>query len=217
MLIRLQSLFVFLLFSLSISLFAAPATAAKTILVVGDSLSAGYGLARGEDWPQLLAQRLQQKKTDYTVVNASISGETTQGGANRIDNALRTHRPAIVILALGANDGLRGTDLAAMRRNLERMIDAAQRAHARVILVGMRIPPNYGPAYTEKFQATFREVSKIRRVPLVPFLLEGFADQRDYFQTDNLHPVAAAQPMILETLWKPLAPLLKIQQKQLVR
>jgi acyl-CoA thioesterase I len=211
MLIRLQSLFVLLLVSLNISLFAAPTAAAKTILVFGDSLSAGYGLARGEDWPQLLAQRLQQKKTDYTVVNASISGETTQGGANRIDNALKTHRPAIVILALGANDGLRGSDLAAMRRNLERMIDAAQRSHARVVLAGMRIPPNYGPAYTEKFQSTFSEVAKTRRVPLAPFLLEGFADQREYFLPDNLHPTAAAQPMILETIWKPLATLIKVK------
>ena len=124
MLIRLQSLFVVLLVFLNASFFAAPLAAAETILVFGDSLSAGYGLARGEDWPQLLAQRLQQKKTDYTVVNASISGETTQGGAGRIDNALKTHRPAVVILALGANDGLRGADLVAMRRNLERMIDA---------------------------------------------------------------------------------------------
>ena len=207
MLIRLPPLIVVLI----IALFAAPAASAATILVFGDSLSAGYGLARGEDWPQLLAQRLQHKKTDYTVVNASISGETTQGGANRIDNALRTHRPAIVILALGANDGLRGTDVAAIRRNLERMIDAAQRTHARVIVVGMRIPPNYGPAYTEKFQATFRDVAKTRRVPLVPFLLEGFAEKRDYFLPDNLHPTAAAQPVILETIWKPLATLLKVK------
>jgi len=211
MLIRLQSLFVVLLVSLNISLYPATAAAAKTILVFGDSLSAGYGLARGEDWPQLLAQRLQQKKMDYTVVNASISGETTQGGANRIDKALKTHRPAVVILALGANDGLRGADIAAMRRNLERMIDAAQRSHARVIVAGMRIPPNYGLTYTEKFQATFREVAKARRVPLVPFLLEGFADQREYFLPDNLHPTAAAQPVILETIWKPLAPLLKVK------
>jgi acyl-CoA thioesterase-1 len=211
MLIRLPSLFVVLIVSFTVTLFAAPASAAQTILVFGDSLSAGYGLARGEDWPQLLAQRLQQKKTDYTVVNASISGETTQGGANRIDNALKTHRPAVVILALGANDGLRGSDLNTMRRNLERMIDAAQRTKARVVLAGMRIPPNYGPAYTEKFQSTFREVARAKRVPLVPFLLEGFADRRDYFLPDNLHPTATAQPMILETIWKPLATLIKVK------
>ena len=207
MLIRLPSLII----GLMIALFAAPAASAATILVFGDSLSAGYGLARGEDWPQLLAERLQQKKKDYTVVNASISGETTQGGAGRIDNALKIHRPAVVILALGANDGLRGADLVAMRRNLERMIDAAQRSHARVILAGIRIPPNYGQSYTEKFQATFREVAKARRVPLVPFLLEGFADKREYFLPDNLHPTAAAQPLILETVWKPLATLLKVK------
>lgn len=205
--IRLQSLFVLLVFCLV----AAPSVAAQTILVFGDSLSAGYGLARGEDWPQLLARRLQQKKTDYTVVNASISGETTQGGVNRIDKALATHRPVVVILALGANDGLRGSDLAAMRRNLERMIDATQRAHARVILAGMRIPPNYGPAYTEKFQSTFSEVARARRVPLLPFLLEGFADKREYFLPDNLHPTAAAQPLILETVWKPLTNLIKVK------
>ena len=207
MLIRLPSVILVLM----IALFTAPAAGAATILVFGDSLSAGYGLARGEDWPQLLAERLQQKKKDYTVVNASISGETTQGGAGRIDNALKIHRPAVVILALGANDGLRGADLVAMRRNLERMIDAAQRSHARVILAGIRIPPNYGQSYTEKFQATFREVAKARRVPLVPFLLEGFADKREYFLPDNLHPTAAAQPLILETVWKPLTTLLKVK------
>jgi acyl-CoA thioesterase-1 len=183
----------------------------RTILVLGDSLSAGYGVTVQQGWVSLLGKRLASEGYGYRVVNASISGETTQGGANRIDNALKTHRPAVVILALGANDGLRGSDLAAMRRNLERMIDAAQRSHARVIVAGMRIPPNYGPAYTEKFQSTFREVAKTRRVPLVPFLLEGFADQREYFLPDNLHPTATAQPMILETIWKPLAPLLKVK------
>lgn len=182
---------------------------AATILVYGDSLSAGYGLARGEDWAHLLAQRLQQKKPDYTVANASISGETTLGGANRIDNALRTHRPSILILALGANDGLRGSDLDAMQRNLERIIDAAQRARAKVLVVGMRIPPNYGQSYTEKFQNIFRDVAKSRKTVFVPFLLEGFADKSDYFQADNLHPAARAQPVMLETIWKSLQPLLK--------
>jgi acyl-CoA thioesterase I len=188
-----------------------PAASAATILVYGDSLSAGYGVPRNSDWAHLLQLRLREKKTDYTVVNASISGETTLGGANRIDDALRNHRPAITIVALGANDGLRGSDLQAMRSNLERIIDAARGAKSRVILVGMRIPPNYGPQYTEKFQRTFGDVAKAKRVPLVPFLLEGFADKRELFQADNLHPTADAQPLMLETVWKTLAPLIKVK------
>ncbi len=184
---------------------------AATILVYGDSLSAGYGVPRDSDWAHLLQLRLREKKTDYTVANASISGETTLGGVNRIKDALRTHRPAITIVALGANDGLRGSDLKAMRSNLERIIDAARNARSQVILVGMQIPPNYGPQYTEKFSATFREVAKAKRVPLVPFLLEGFADQRALFQADNLHPTAQAQPLMLDTVWKTLAPLIKVK------
>lgn len=198
-----------LIVTLSVALLSAPATLAATILVYGDSLSAGYGLSRGEDWAHLLALRLQEKKPDYKVVNASISGETTLGGVKRIDDTLRAHKPDIVILALGANDGLRGADLTVMRNNLERIIAAARRTNARVMLVGMRIPPNYGPSYTEKFQQVFNEVAKSKRVVLVPFLLDGFADRREYFQADNLHPTAGAQPLILETIWKSLAPLLK--------
>ena len=184
---------------------------AATILVYGDSLSAGYGVTRHSDWAHLLQLRLRDKKTDYTVANASISGETTLGGVNRIDDALRTHRPAITIVALGANDGLRGSDLNAMRSNLERIIDAARGAKSQVILVGMQIPPNYGPQYTEKFSATFRDVAKAKRVALVPFLLEGFADKSELFQADNLHPTAEAQAMILETVWKTLAPVIKVK------
>lgn len=204
MLIRL--LLVMLLSVCGISL--APAA---TILVYGDSLSAGYGVPRESDWAHLLQLRLREKKTDYTVANASISGETTLGGVNRINDALRTHRPAITIVALGANDGLRGSDLKAMRSNLERIIDAARAAKSQVILVGMQIPPNYGPQYAEKFSATFREVAKAKRVPLVPFLLEGFADKRELFQADNLHPTAQAQPIMLETVWKTLAPVIKVK------
>ncbi len=196
---------------LSCLLFAAAHASAATLMVYGDSLSAGYGLPRGTDWVHLLAQRLQAKKTDYKVVNASISGETTLGGLKRIDTALRDHSPAVTVLALGANDGLRGADLAAMRTNLERIIDAAQRAGSRVVLVGMRIPPNYGTAYAERFQASFGDIAKSRRVPLVPFLLEGFADQESYFQADNLHPAPGAQPLMLETVWKTLAPVLKVK------
>ena len=184
---------------------------AATILVYGDSLSAGYGVTRHSDWAHLLQLRLREKKTDYTVANASISGETTLGGANRINDALLTHRPAITIVALGANDGLRGSDLKAMRSNLERIIDAARNARSQVILVGMQIPPNYGLQYTEKFSETFREVAKAKRVPLVPFLLEGFADKRELFQADNLHPTAQAQPLMLETIWKTLAPVIKVK------
>ena len=204
MLIR---LLVVLLFALG----GLPAASAATILVYGDSLSAGYGVPRNSDWAHLLQQRLREKKTDYTVVNASISGETTLGGANRINDALRNHRPAITIVALGANDGLRGSDLKTMRSNLERIIDAARSARSQVILVGMQIPPNYGPQYTEKFSATFRDVAKAKRVALVPFLLEGFADKSELFQADNLHPTAEAQAMMLETVWKALAPVIKVK------
>lgn len=188
-----------------------PLASAATILVYGDSLSAGYGVPRNSDWAHLLQLRLREKKTDYTVVNASISGETTLGGLNRINDALRHHRPVITIVALGANDGLRGSDLKTMRSNLERIIDAARGAKSQVILVGMQIPPNYGPQYTEKFRDTYRDIAKAKRVPLVPFLLEGFADQRELFQADNLHPVAQAQPLMLETIWKTLAPLIKVK------
>jgi acyl-CoA thioesterase-1 len=200
-----------LLFVLLFTLGGLPAAFAATILVYGDSLSAGYGVTRHSDWAHLLQLRLREKKTDYTVVNASISGETTLGGANRINDALRTHRPAITIVALGANDGLRGSDLKAMRINLERIIDAARGAKSQVILVGMQIPPNYGPQYTEKFSATFREIAKAKRLPLVPFLLEGFADKRELFQADNLHPTAEAQAMMLETVWKTLSPVIKVK------
>lgn len=157
----------------------------------------------------LLAQRLRAAKFDYKVVNASISGETTLGGRNRLASVIETHRPAILIVALGANDGLRGGSLDAMRDNLEAMVDAARRGKARVLLVGIRIPPNYGKDYTRKFQAVFQEVSRSRKVPLVPFLLDGFADNPDYFQPDAIHPTAAAQPLMLETVWKGLQPLLK--------
>jgi acyl-CoA thioesterase-1 len=192
---------------------AAPAAAspAATILVFGDSLSAGYGLPRDEGWVQLLEHRLRAEKLDYKVVNASISGETTVGGVNRIDALLKTHRPALVILALGANDGLRGAAPESIRRNLEAISDACRRAKARVLLVGIRMPPNYGTEYTEKFQGVFGAVARSRNLPLVPFLLDGFSENRELFQGDGIHPAAAAQPLMLETVWKELRPLLKRQ------
>lgn len=190
---------------------AAPAAAlsAATILVYGDSLSAGYGLPREQGWVHLLEQRLRAEKLDYKVVNASISGETTLGGRNRIDATLRAHRPNIVILELGANDGLRGASPETIRGNLEAISDVCRRAQARVLLVGLRLPPNYGQPYAEKFQGVFREVSRSRKLPLVPFLLDGFSDNRDLFQADGIHPSAAAQPLMLDNVWKELRPLLK--------
>ena len=188
---------------------SAAAASAATLLVYGDSLSSGYGLPRDEGWVSLLARRLRSEQFDYKVANASISGETTLGGANRIEAALKQHRPAIVILALGGNDGLRGQSPDAMRANLEAMIAASRRARAQVLLVGVRLPPNYGAAYTEKFQRVFGEVARSRKLPLVPFLLEGFGERREYFQADGIHPTAAAQPLMLDTVWKGLRPLLK--------
>lgn len=186
----------------------AAASGAATILVFGDSLSAGYGLPQEQGWVHLLEQRLRAEKLDYKVVNASISGETTLGGRSRIEAALKTHRPALVILELGANDGLRGATPESIRRNLEAISDACRRAQARVLLVGIRLPPNYGTAYTEKFHDVFGAVARSRKLPLVPFLLDGFANDRMLFQDDGIHPSAAAQPLMLDTVWKELKPLL---------
>lgn len=193
---------------------ALPAWGADTVLVFGDSLSAGYGLAREQSWPALLAQRLSEPAQStatrrYTVVNASISGETTAGGRARLAQALQQHEPRVVIIELGANDGLRGLPIAAMRDNLAAMIGAARRAGAKVLLVGMRLPPNYGPDYTRDFEATFTTLAKQEKVALLPFLLEPIAREPGAFQSDGLHPIAAAQPRILDHVWTALAPLLK--------
>lgn len=195
---------------LIVLLLGAPSlAAAATIMVFGDSLSSAYGLQRDQGWTTLLQQRLTEKKLDYRIANASISGETTFGGRNRIDAALKTHRPSIVIIALGGNDGLRGLGIDAMRANLEALVRASRKSGARVLLVGMHMPPNFGPAYTEKFQQTFRAVAAKERVPLVPFLLEGFSERQDLFQPDGIHPAAPAQVLVLENVWKGLQPLLK--------
>jgi acyl-CoA thioesterase-1 len=180
-----------------------------TILVLGDSLSAEYGLPRDAGWVRLLADRLAREGRKYSVVNASISGETTSGGRTRLPALLRQHRPAIVVLQLGANDGLRGLSLAAMRENLAAMTRASRDAGAQVLLVGMRIPPNYGRDYAQRFSDVFAEVARDEKAALVPFLLEGFADRFDYFQPDRIHPAAGAQPLMLETVWAQLAPLLR--------
>ncbi len=175
----------------------------------GDSLSAGYGIARESSWVVLIEKRLKRERADYSVVNASISGETTAGGLSRIAAALERDRPSVLILELGANDGLRGLPLAQMKANLAAMIERAQKARARVLLVGMRMPPNYGPDYTAEFARIFTELAKRYRTALVPFMLEGFADKPEFFQPDHIHPTAEAQPLIAERIWRALRPLLK--------
>lgn len=196
-----------LLFVLALAA-AAPARAAQTIVVFGDSLSAGYGLPQGAGWVSLLEQRLRREKLDYDVVNASISGETTFGGRNRIGAVLQEHTPAVVIVELGANDGLRGSAVETTRANLIAIVAACRKAGAKVLLVGMRIPPNYGPVYTRRFEATFAEVARQQNTSLVPFMLQGFAEKREMFQADGVHPNAGAQPRVLDNIYKRLRALL---------
>lgn len=182
---------------------------AATILVWGDSLSAGYGLRPKEDWPTLLQTRFEREGFRHTVINASVSGETSAGGRSRLPAALARHKPDLLILELGANDGLRGLQPAVMAENLAAMIAAARSRGAKVLLVGMQMPPNYGPAYTRRFHQTFVDVAKAHKVPLVPFLLDGFSDKRELFQADGIHPTAEAQALIVDTVWKQLLALLK--------
>lgn len=177
--------------------------------MVGDSLSAEYGLARGTGWVALLGQRLQADKIAAHIVNASISGDTTAGGLSRLPALLQQHHPSVVVLELGANDGLRGLPVKSAETNLRTMIDMAEKAHAKVLLVGMRMPPNYGRAYTERFAGMYKDLSKQEKVPLVPFMLDGVAQEPANFQADRLHPVANAHPTILNNIWPQLAPLIK--------
>jgi acyl-CoA thioesterase-1 len=179
------------------------------ILVYGDSLSAGYGIAVEEGWVKLMAERLQQKGYGFQVVNASVSGETTTGGLERLPHALAAHDPAIVVLELGANDGLRGLPLASTRGNLDAMIRMIQQGKRRVLLIGMRMPPNYGARYTQDFQALFADLARQHRTAFVPFLMQAVAGKPDLIQADGLHPNARAQPLLLETVWPALAPLLR--------
>lgn len=185
------------------------AQAGGNLLIYGDSLSAAYGISPKQGWVALLEERLRTEKFDYKVVNASISGETASGGLARIDGALAKYAPEVVVLALGANDGLRGLPVAQMRKDLSAIIRKAQAKGAKVVLVGMRIPPNYGTRYANEFQDSFAELAKRYKTAYVPFLLEGVVLQRANFQEDNLHPTAAVQPLMLETVWKGLEPVLK--------
>jgi len=188
---------------------AAGESGGAPVLIFGDSLSAGYGLAREQSWPSLLDLRLTREKRPYRVVNASISGETTAGGRSRLDDALHRFKPAVVVIALGANDGLRGLSLAAMRANLAAMVRTAKGSGARVLLAGMKLPPNYGSDYVIEFERSFATVARQEKCALLPFLLEPVATDPAAFQADGLHPVAAAQPLVLDHVWKALAPLLR--------
>jgi acyl-CoA thioesterase I len=184
------------------------AASSPVILILGDSISAGYGLPADSGWPALLQRRLASEHYPYTVINASISGDTTAGGRARLDALLAQHRPAITVIELGGNDGLRGGSVDAMRQNLDAMAAAAQKLGSRVLLVGMRMPPNYGPTYVQRFDASFADVAKARKTALVPFLFEGFADSEVLFQSDRIHPAQAAQPQLLDNVWRALKPLL---------
>jgi acyl-CoA thioesterase I len=199
-------LLVFVSFSVSAQ------TTKPIILVYGDSLSAAYGLSQKDGWVALLIKRLEQNNFPHKVINASISGETTFGGAARIDAVLKQHKPAIIIVELGGNDGLRGLPLTDTKSNFEKILRASTKSNAKVLLVGMRLPPNYGRDYTEKFHAMYASLAKQYKTELVPFMLEGVADSRDNFQADNIHPTAKVQPKILENIWQALQPMLSPKQ-----
>ena len=190
---------------------AAAAKATPKLLVLGDSLSAEYGLQRGEGWVALLQQRLQQQKSPAVVVNASISGDTTSGGRSRLPALLVQHQPTLVLIELGANDALRGLPLAQSQDNLQAMAQAVRAAGAKVLLVGMQVPPNYGQSYGAEFAGMYQTVAKATGAELVPFMLKGVADGADavaMFQPDRIHPLAKAHPIILNTLWPAIRKLL---------
>lgn len=187
---------------------ALAAAPQRTVLVMGDSLSAAYGLSPEQGWVALLGERLAQSHPGWRVVNASVSGETTGGGAARFPRALEEHSPDVVILELGANDALRGLPLEPAQANLQRIIDAARAAGARVLLTGVEIPPNYGPEYAGAFRAMFATLARDNDLAFVPFLLAPIATDLSQFQADAIHPVAEAQPKVLDHVWPALVPLL---------
>jgi acyl-CoA thioesterase I len=200
----LRRLLLLLLLTTPLATIASPA-----ILIFGDSLSAGHGIALDQSWPALLAKRLEDKRLAYRVINASISGETTAGGRARLTDALDRARPSVVVIALGANDGLRGLPTAQMRQNLVAMIRNAKASKARVLLIGMKLPPNYGPDYARQFEQIFAEVAREEHVALLPFLLAPIALDTGAYQADGLHPTADAQAKLLDHVWTALQALLK--------
>jgi acyl-CoA thioesterase-1 len=211
-----RRLFASRLAALALVLAAAPCAwagpGAPVLLVVGDSISAAYGLPPGTGWVDLLAARLAAQGYPHRTVNASISGDTTAGGRARLPALLAAQKPSIVVVELGGNDGLRGGNLASTRENLAAMLSAIKDAGAKALLVGMRLPPNYGASYVREFEALYAGIAKARRVPLVPFFFEGFGERNDLFQPDRIHPTAAAQPLLLDNVWPALLPLLGSQR-----
>jgi acyl-CoA thioesterase I len=187
---------------------ALQAAPAKTVLVLGDSLSAAHNIPVEAGWVHLLEVRLENMEPGWTVVNASISGETSVGGRNRLPALLAQHHPRVVVIELGANDGLRGLPLGELRGNLAAMVDAAQQAGAKVLLLGIELPVNYGPQYRDGLRAIYTDLARDKHAALVPFLLEGVALNPALMQEDGLHPVAAGEPIVLDTVWPKLVPLL---------
>ena len=190
------------------SLSARADSVSPALLVVGDSISAGYGLPAGAGWVDLLARRIGAERYPLHVVNASITGDTTAGGRARLPALLARHKPSIVIVELGGNDGLRGGNLQSTRANLDAMVAAIQQSGAAALIVGMKLPPNYGPVYTREFDAIYTEIAKARKVPLVPYFFEGIGERNEFFQPDRIHPTASAQPHLLDNVWPALKPLL---------
>ena len=186
-----------------------PVTApARIILIVGDSLSAAYGIPVEKGWVSLLQDRLDAEGYPYRIVNDSISGDTTANARARLTRALASHAPAVVLLELGGNDGLRGLSLTAMKSNLASMISSARGEGAQVLLIGVQLPPNYGPRYTERFQAIYHELARERDLTLLPSLVDGIGTEQNLMQADGIHPNATAQPLIVDRVWKELVPLL---------
>lgn len=189
-------------------LLLAQEAAAGTVLVVGDSISAALGLETSQGWVSLLQKKLDSERLDHRVVNASISGDTSAGGAARLPALLGEHKPEVVIIELGGNDGLRGQPPAQLQQNLASMVEQSRQVGAKVLVLGMRLPPNYGKRYTDAFARVFSDVAKDQQVPLVPFFLEGVGGVEGMMQADGIHPAAGAQPKLLENVWPSLQPLL---------
>lgn len=183
-----------------------------TLLILGDSLSASFGIEQSQGWVSLLSRKLDNHQYRMRVVNASISGETTQGGLQRLPTLLEKHKPAMVIIELGGNDGLRGLNLSMIESNLREIIKLLKRDTAKIVLTGIRLPPNYGQVYTEKFYQVFQNLARQENVPLVPFIMEGVATDNSLMQADGIHPTAEAQPVLLENMWKVIEPLLNQQR-----